>query len=169
MSILKTENLKITLDGAMAFEDISFEMVKKRILKAKETFMSKSGKKGVYDLGLIEENRLESLLALGKKTEADAEVLENTISQKETLLTGLSTEANGLFALLKNAEKIKKASLLERYVEVCKKEQEIKELKEQLEQYKESLKTMKNNLTEVKELNKVLVNQISSLSLQLKQ
>lgn len=109
-------------------EDISFEMVKKRILKAKETFMSKSGKKGVYDLGLIEENRLESLLALGKKTEADAEVLENTISQKETLLTGLSTEANGLFALLKNAEKIKKASLLERYVEVCKKEQEIKNL-----------------------------------------
>ena len=49
-----------------------------------------------------------------------------------------------------------------------KKEREIKELKEQLEQYKESLRTMKNNLTEVKELNKVLVNQISSLSLQIK-
>ena len=50
-----------------------------------------------------------------------------------------------------------------------KKEQEIKDLKEQLQQYLESLRTMKNNLTEVKELNKVLVNQISSLSLQLKQ
>ena len=50
-----------------------------------------------------------------------------------------------------------------------KKEQEIKELKEQVQQYLESLRTMKNNLTEVKELNKVLVNQISSLSLQLKQ
>ena len=50
-----------------------------------------------------------------------------------------------------------------------KKEQEIKELKERVQQYLESLKTMKNNLTEVKELNKVLVNQISSLSLQLKQ
>ena len=49
-----------------------------------------------------------------------------------------------------------------------KKEREIKELKEQLEQYKESLRTMKDNLTEAKELNKVLVNQISSLSLQLK-
>ena len=49
-----------------------------------------------------------------------------------------------------------------------KKEQEIKELKEQVQQYLESLKTMKNNLTEVKELNKVLVNQISSLSLQIK-
>ena len=45
-----------------------------------------------------------------------------------------------------------------------KKEQEIKDLKEQVQQYLESLKTMKNNLTEVKELNKVLVNQISSLS-----
>lgn len=50
-----------------------------------------------------------------------------------------------------------------------KKEQEIKELKEQVQQYLESLRTMKNNLTEVKELNKVLVNQISSLSLQIKQ
>ena len=50
-----------------------------------------------------------------------------------------------------------------------KKEQEIKELKEQVQQHLESLRTMKNNLTEVKELNKVLVNQISSLSLQLKQ
>jgi len=49
-----------------------------------------------------------------------------------------------------------------------KKEREIKELKEQLEQYKESLRTMKDNLTETKELNKVLVNQISSLSLKIK-
>lgn len=50
-----------------------------------------------------------------------------------------------------------------------KKEQEIKELKEQVQQYLVSLKTMKDNLDEVKHLNKVLVNQISSLSLQLKQ
>lgn len=49
-----------------------------------------------------------------------------------------------------------------------KKERDIKELKEQLEQYKESLRTMKNNLDETKHLNKVLVNQISSLSLQIK-
>ena len=50
-----------------------------------------------------------------------------------------------------------------------KKEQEIKELKEQVQQYLESLRTMKDNLDEVKHLNKVLVNRISSLSLQLKQ
>jgi len=50
-----------------------------------------------------------------------------------------------------------------------KKEQEIKELKEQVQQYLVSLRTMKDNLDEVKHLNKVLVNQISSLSLQLKQ
>ena len=48
--------------------------------------------------------------------------------------------------------------------QIHKKEQEIKELKEQVQQYLESLKTMKNNLTEVKHLNKVLVNQISLLS-----
>jgi chromosome segregation ATPase len=49
-----------------------------------------------------------------------------------------------------------------------KKENEIKELKEQLEQYKESLRTMKDNLDEVKHLNQTLVNQISSLSSKLK-
>lgn len=49
-----------------------------------------------------------------------------------------------------------------------KKERELKDLQEQLEQYKESLRTMKDNLDEVKQLNKTLVNQISSLSLQLK-
>ena len=45
-----------------------------------------------------------------------------------------------------------------------KKEQEIKDLKEQVQQYLESLRTMKSNLDEVKHLNKVLVNQIYSLS-----
>ena len=50
-----------------------------------------------------------------------------------------------------------------------KQEKEIRELKQKLNEYRESLLTMKDNLTEVKELNKVLVNKISSLSLQLKQ
>lgn len=49
-----------------------------------------------------------------------------------------------------------------------KKEREIKELQEQLSQYKESLRTMKDNLTEVKQLNKTLVNQISLLSSKIK-
>ena len=49
-----------------------------------------------------------------------------------------------------------------------KKERELKELKEQLEQYKESLQIMKSNLDEVKHLNTVLVNQISSLSSKIK-
>jgi len=48
--------------------------------------------------------------------------------------------------------------------QIHKREREVKELKEQLEQYKESLRTMKGNLDEVKHLNKVLVNQISILS-----
>ena len=50
-----------------------------------------------------------------------------------------------------------------------KQEKTIKELKEQVQQYLESLRTMKNNLNEVKELNKVLVNQISILSSKIKQ
>ncbi len=106
-------------------EDISFEMVKKRILKAKETFMSKSGKKGLYDLGLLEERALEEQLVSAKKAELDAESLENTITQKEGFLKELNAEANKLFELLKNAEKIKKRGLLERYILVCKNLQEI--------------------------------------------
>ena len=49
-----------------------------------------------------------------------------------------------------------------------KKEKEIKELENKLAEYREQLLTMKDNLDEVKRLNTVLVNQISSLSLQIK-
>ncbi len=49
-----------------------------------------------------------------------------------------------------------------------KKENQIKELQDQLEQYKESLQIMKQHLTEVKDLNKILVNQISLLSSKVK-
>ena len=45
-----------------------------------------------------------------------------------------------------------------------KQEKEINELKDKLLQYRESFQTMKDNLTELKHLNKVLVNQISFLS-----
>ena len=50
-----------------------------------------------------------------------------------------------------------------------KQEKEIKELKDKLLQYRESFQTMKDNLTELKHLNKVLVNQISLLSSKQKQ
>lgn len=59
-----------------------------------------------------------------------------------------------------------KISLSERMLiaQYHKKEEEIKQLKQQLSQYRESFKTMTDNITELKHLNQVLVNQISSLS-----
>ena len=59
-----------------------------------------------------------------------------------------------------------KISLSERMLiaQYHKKGEEIKQLKEQLSQYRESFKTMTDNITELKHLNQVLVNQISSLS-----
>ena len=45
-----------------------------------------------------------------------------------------------------------------------KQEKTIKELNERLLQYREQLETMTNHITELKDLNKVLVNQIYSLS-----
>lgn len=45
-----------------------------------------------------------------------------------------------------------------------KKEAEIKELKTKLEEYEEQFKTMVDHITELECLNKVLCNQISSLS-----
>ena len=50
-----------------------------------------------------------------------------------------------------------------------KKEREIKELKQQLEQQKKTLKATELKLDVVKHLNQVLVNQISSLSSKLRQ
>lgn len=50
-----------------------------------------------------------------------------------------------------------------------KKEREIKELKQQLEQQKKTLRATELKLDVVKHLNQVLVNQISSLSSKLKQ
>ena len=43
-------------------------------------------------------------------------------------------------------------------------ERENKELQDKLDQYRASFETMKDNITELKHINKVLVNQISSLS-----
>lgn len=59
-----------------------------------------------------------------------------------------------------------KISLSERMLiaQYHKKEEEVKQLKQQLSQYRESFKTMTDNITELKHLNQVLVNQISSLS-----
>ena len=48
-------------------------------------------------------------------------------------------------------------------------ENENKELENKLAEYRASLLTMKANITELKGLNKILVNQISSLSSKLKQ
>ena len=48
-------------------------------------------------------------------------------------------------------------------------ENEKKELENKLAEYRASLLTMKANITELKELNKILVDQISSLSSKLKQ
>lgn len=64
-----------------------------------------------------------------------------------------------------------KVSLNERIllVKYHKQEKEKKELEQKLAEYRASLLTMKENITELKELNKILVNQISSLSSKLKQ
>ena len=43
-----------------------------------------------------------------------------------------------------------------------------KELENKLSEYRESFETMKDYITELKGINKVLVNQISNLSLQIK-
>ncbi len=138
-------------------EDISFEMVKKRILKAKEIFMSKGGKKGVYDLGLMEESALESQLILARKTESQAEELEAKIKEKESLLKDLSNQANTLFETLKNAERIKKRTLLEKYVDAASNLQKIQKMltlkdgQGVTEDYLNSIETLAKELDDLKE------------------
>ena len=61
---------------------------------------------------------------------------------------------------------MKHVSLNERMLtaQTHKQEKTIKELNERLLQYREQLETMTSHITELKDLNKVLVNQIYSLS-----
>lgn len=97
-------------------EDVSFSEVSGKIKKAKEAYMSKSGRIGIYDKGLGELSRLEEELRLAKQTELESQELTALITKKETEAAENSAKGNRYFAVMKKAELFKKMDSLKRYV-----------------------------------------------------
>lgn len=109
----KLSNIAVTGD-----EDVSFEKISARILKAKEALMSKGGKKGKYDKALIELEELERKIDQAVEGEKQLKLLEEKAKSKETSVKKCTEESARLFELLKNADKIRKRRRLEKYIEI---------------------------------------------------
>lgn len=97
-------------------EDVSFSEVGEKIKKAKESYMSKSGRIGIYDKGIAELSRLEEQLRLAKETEFETQELSEKIKEKELEIAENSAKGNRYFAVMKKAELFKKMDSLKRYV-----------------------------------------------------
>ncbi len=102
--------------AATGDEDISLELVAGRIKKAKEKYMSKSGKIGIYDKGVAKLAELQNELSLARSAEAEAAELEAVIHEKEAEAARITAESNRYFGIMKKAELFKKKQNLEKYV-----------------------------------------------------
>ena len=103
----KLSNITTSMD-----EDVSLELVKSRLLKAKETLMSRSGKIGVYDKAKQKLVDTELALSDAEKREDRAFSIQSLIAEKKASLDIVQKESARLFELLKNAKMLGlKASL----------------------------------------------------------
>lgn len=98
-------------------EDVSFEKVGLRLLKAKEALISKSRKVGKLDKALAELSALDEQIKAAEEKEAEIDALRNSAQKKEEELKTASAESARLFGLLKNADKIKKRIFVKRYID----------------------------------------------------
>ena len=111
----KLANLTSTGD-----EDISLELVSSKIKKAKESYMSKSGRIGIYDKDSARLGALEDELIKARETETLALEIEEQIKLKEEEAKKVSELSNRSFAVMKKAELVKKKTNLEKYVSASK-------------------------------------------------
>lgn len=111
----KLANLTSTGD-----EDISLELVSSKIKKAKESYMSKSGRIGIYDKDSARLGALEDELRKARETETLALEIEEQIKLKEAESKKVSELSNHSFAVMKKAELVKKKTNLEKYVSASK-------------------------------------------------
>ncbi len=110
-------NGKLSNIASTGDEDVSLELITSRLLKAKEHYISKSRKIGVYDKGLAELERLDAELLSTRQREADTAKLEALIKEKEEELSRTSADGNRYFSIMKKAELFKKKTNLQRYIE----------------------------------------------------
>ncbi len=98
-------------------DEVSFEKISTRLLKAKELLFSRGGKKGLCDKAVLENDGLISQIKAAEETENSLDLLKSEIAQKEAELSKNSAESARLFEILKSADKIKKKAITEKYLE----------------------------------------------------
>ena len=119
-------NSKLSNISVSGDEDISYEKVALRLTKAREALMSKRGKIGKYDKILAEIESLSSQIDLSLETENEIAKLESAAALKKEALKEASAQSAALFEQLKNADKIKKRSLIEQFLTVSAEYEKIK-------------------------------------------
>lgn len=107
-------------------EDISAELVRGRILKAKEVLMSKRGQIGVYDKLRVKLDTLKAELVAAKENEQKASEYEKRISEKEAEAAAVKAEGDRLFKIMKKADLFKKRANLTKYIEAYETEEKLK-------------------------------------------
>ncbi len=98
-------------------EDVSYEKVKARLISSKETLFSKSGRIGLADKASARLVALKGELRESELKEAEVAALESQLAEKQAEYTAEYEEKNRLFELMKNADKIKRARFVRKYVE----------------------------------------------------
>lgn len=121
-------NGKLSNIASTGDEDISAELVKARILKAKESLMSRSGKIGAYDKSLAKAEALKAELAAARENEQKALVLEAEIAEKERQAALVKAEGDRLFKIMKKADLFKKRANLTKYIEAFETEEKLKKV-----------------------------------------
>ncbi len=119
-------NGKLSNIASTGDEDISVELVKGRILKAKESLMSRSGKIGTYDKRSANTESLKAELAAARENEQKALELEEKIAEKEKEAAQVKAEGDRLFKIMKKADLFKKRANLTKYIEAFEAEEKLK-------------------------------------------
>lgn len=108
---VRLSNITTTAD-----EDTSFEKIKLRLSKAKETLFAKRGKAGISDKVSAELQTTEETLALATRKEEEIALLTQKADLLEAELKANSAESTRLFDMLKNADKMKKRIFVEKFL-----------------------------------------------------
>ncbi len=119
-------NGKLSNIASTGDEDVSVELVKNRILKAKECLMSRSGKIGAYDKRRANTEALKTELASARENELKALELEEKIAEKEKEASAVKAEGDRLFKIMKKADLFKKRANLTKYIDAFETEKKFK-------------------------------------------
>ncbi len=120
-------NSRLSNTATTGNEEISFEQISTRLSKAKEVLFSRGGKKGLCDKAVTEKEQLAGQIKAAEEAENRLDMLKGEISSKEAEYSQHSAESAKLFEVLKSADKIKKKSITEKYLETLSAERKLED------------------------------------------